>query len=59
MLGWVLALITFSVLFIAFSMCLAVEELRRIEDHLGELVRKIVKEPEARERGREEYDKLW
>ena len=52
MLGWILALITFGVLFTAFSMCLAVEELRRIEDHLGELVRKVVEEPEARERGR-------
>ena len=59
MLGWVLALVTFGVLFTAFSMCLAVEELRRIEDHLGGLVRKVVEEPEARELGREEYDKLW
>ena len=59
MLGWVLALMTFGVLFTALSMCLAVEELRRIEDHLGELVRKVVEEPEARERGREAYDKLW
>ena len=39
-------------------MCWAVEELRTIQDHLGKLVRKVVEEPEARERGREEHDKL-
>ena len=58
MADWVLALITFGVLSTAFATYLAVEELRRIEGHLGELVRKVVREPEARERGREEYDKL-
>ena len=54
MLGWVLALITFGVLFTALSMCSAAEGLRRIEDQLGGLVRKLVEEPEARVRGREE-----
>jgi polyhydroxyalkanoate synthesis regulator phasin len=55
---WVIAFITFGVLFTAFAMRLAVEELRTIENQLSELVDKVVREPESQERAREEYDKL-
>jgi hypothetical protein len=48
---WLLVFITFGVLFTAFALRLAVEELRTIENQLNELVRKLVREPEARERG--------
>ena len=55
---WLLVFITFGVLFTAFALRLAVEELRTIENQLNELVRKLVREPEARERGQEKFNKL-